>query len=895
MPPDATSEGGNGRESGVRGRRGGRRRGAPDVGRILKWVGGVLAGVVILYLGAALALRTLVPPETVAAWAEPRAEAALNRDVEIGGAELAIFPHLGLALEDVTVGNLAGFQGPPLARAERAELRVALWPLVRGDVVVDEAVARGLDVRVQVDEDGDTNYGDLLPASAEPDTVGAEQGLPVSLAVRSVGLEGSRLEYRDRQSGRLFLLDDLRLQGSLARGEAGWELETDAAADRVTATLPSFRDSPMRPGGATLRLSMRAGPDFGWVEVGEGRLSVGGVPLSVTGRVDSITAPVRRLSLGLDADSLDLASLAGSAPAGAVPDAVESLAGTATVQIGVTGELGEGSTPEVSGQIRLRGVGATLAERGRVAEDVGGTVRLRGDTLALEGMEGTVLGGPFRMSGAVALDSARAFSGSVQSTVSLSALRAPGAEAGPTGTVEASLDLAGEASRPAATSADGSVLLREVVVPADSPRSPVRIPRGELSFVDRAVTWTDLTVAVGEDRITTTGRLDRWGGFLSEDAGLPTLRGRAESGRLDLDRLLPKPDDSPTYGQLLFVRLGRDSVGGRATADVARELGYTRPPTLPVAGELEVAVDTLLFAPYRFAPMTARLEFGPDLIRVSRAELGVFGGTLAMTLSASLGEAAQQPFSATLEGRGLRAADFLATSSPMGRLLTGTASLDLEAAGRLDGALLPVRDSLVGSGRFTVDGGGMAQNPVTSAVADMLTFPALRSPSVERVAVPFRLEGTRVRFDTARLAAPVAGVSWAGSMDLGGSLELGASLEVPRSRVPELSLKGAGLPGELLSRIRQGEGPLQLGLGVGGTISSPRVGLDTDALRARAEEAARGAAREAVEKKIDEGRNVLEKRARGLLQRLTGPRDTAAASDTSAAPDTAAADTTGLR
>lgn len=864
------------------------RRGSPDVGRLLKWGGGLLAAVVILYLGAALALRTLVPPERVAAWAEPRAEAALNRDVEIGGAELTIFPHLGLALEDLTVGNLADFQGPPLARAERAELRVALWPLVRGDVVVDEAVAQGLDVRIQVDEDGATNYGDLLPASEEPDTAAAAEDGPVSLAVRSVGVSDSRVEYRDRQAGRLLLADDLEIEGSLSSGDVGWVLETDAGAGEVTATLPSVRESPMRPGGATLRLRMQAGPEFGWVEIGEGRLTLGGVPLSVTGRVDSLATPVRRLSVGLDADSLDLASLAGSAPAGAIPGSVESLAGTATVQIGVTGPLGEGSTPDVDGELRMRDVGVTLTDRGRVAEGVGGTVRLRGDTLALEGLEGTVLGGPFRMSGGVALDSARSFSGSVQSTVSLSALRAPGADPGPTGTVEASLDLSGEASRPAATSADGSVALREFVMPADSPRSPVRIPRGELSFVDRAITWSGLTVAVGEDRITTTGRLDRWGGFVTEDAGLPALRARAESERLDLDRLLPRPDDSPTYGQLLFARLGRDSVAGRPVAEVARELGYARPPSLPVGGELEVSVDTLLFAPYRFRPMTARLEFGPDLIRIPRAEFGLFGGTLEMTLSTALGGGEQQPFSSTITGRGLRAADFLSTSSPMGRLLTGTMGLDLEAAGRLDGALLPVRDSLVGNGRFTVDGGGLAQNPVTTAVADMLTFPALRAPSVERVTVPFRVEGTRVHFDTARLAAPAAGVSWAGSMDLGGSLDVGASVEVPRSRVQELSLEGTGIPGEVLSRIEQGEGPLQLGLGIGGTISSPRLGLDTDALRSRAEEAARDAAREAVNEKIDRGRDTLEERARGLLQRITGGRDTAAA-------DTAAADTTGAR
>lgn len=865
--------------------------GLPDGRRVLAWVGGVLAGLLILYLAAALALRTLVPPERLASWAEPRAEAALNRDVEIGGAAVTIFPHLGVALDEVTVGNLAAFEGPPLARAERTELRVALWPLIRGDVVVDEAVLRGLDVRLQVDEDGVSNYGDLLPASDEPEpTSAAGESVPVSLAVRSVGVESSRAEYRDRQSGRLLVADGVRVRGSLSSSEAGWQVEADAGTDELTADLPSVRETAIRPGGVTLRLRARSGPDFGWVEVDEGRLSVGGVPLSLSGRVDSLRAPVRHLSLSLDADSLDLASLAGSAPAGAIPDAVESLAGTATVRVGVTGALGEGAAPETSALVRLRGAGVTLAGRGRVAEGVAGTLRVRGDTASLEDLEGSVLGGPFRASGAMSLDSARTFTARLESTVSVASLLPEGTGGAASGTVEAALDLSGRAGDASRLDVSGPVVLREVTLPADSPRAPVRVPRGELSFEDRAVTWSGLPLVVGDDRLTTQGRVDGWTGFVAEDAGLPAVRARAEASRLDLDRLLPKPEDSPSYGQLVFARLGRDSLGGRPTAEVARELGYSRPSSLPAAGELELAVDTLIFRPYRFQPATARLEFGPELIRISPAELGLFGGTLEQTLSVSLGEGEERPFSVSLTGQGLRAADFLETTSPMGRLLTGTMGLDLEAAGRLDGSLLPVRDSLLGRGVFTTEGGGLRENPLTGAVAGLLSYPALRSPSVERVRVPFRVQGTTVHFDTARLATAAGGLSWAGSMDLAGGLDLGSRLQVPRSRIQDLSLEGAGLAGDLLSRLQQGDGPLELGLGIGGSVASPRVQLDTDALRARAEASVRDAAEEEVQKRIDQGQDELEKRARGLLQRLTGGRDTADADTAGAAPpDTSAA------
>lgn len=878
----------------------------PTAGRILGWIGAVAAGLLVLYLGAALALRTLVPPETVARWAEPRAEATLNRDVEIGGARLTIFPHLGVALEDLTVGNLEDFQGPPLARAQSAELRVALWPLVRGDVVVDEAVGRGLDVRLQVDEEGDTNYGDLLPASEEPEPGAGPGPLPISLAVRKLEVSGSRLEYRDRRTGRLVVLDSLETDGSLsAAGEGdGWDVRVGAGSRSLTVSLPSVRGEPFRPGAAEATLGVRTGPEFRWLEVTEGSLSVGGVPLSVRGRVDSLRSPVRRLSLELAADSLELGALAGSAPAGAVPDAVEALEGVASLQVGVTGSAAEGQPPSVSGVLRLRRAGAVLAGRGRVAEGLGGTLRLAADTLRAEGLEGTVLGGPFRLSGALALDSTRAFSGRLVSTLSLAAL-SPGGDGsagsgeGPSGRLAADLDLSGTAARPALSRATGTVHLEQIVLPADSPRSAVRIPEGTLRFEGRTMNWADLPMTVGQDRITTGGGVDRWGGFLADEAGLPAVRARVEAARLDLTAFLPRPDDAPTYGQLLFARLGSDSVGGRSAAEWAGALGFERPASLPAGGEVELSIDTLLFAPYTFRALEARVEFGPDLVRVPAARFELFGGRVQQSASVSLDDGGGAPFTFSLTARGLRAADFLATTSPLGRLVTGSMNLDLEATGHLDPALLPVRDSLVGRGRMSVEGGGLSENPVTGAVSDLLAYPALRSPSVERLGAPFRLVATSVRFDTARLATAAGALEWTGAVDLGGALDVGARLEVPRSRLPELSLEGAGLADEVLSRIRAGEGPLRLGLGIGGTAGSPRVSLDTDALRARAEEALRGAAEDEIQKRIQQGRSALEKRARGLLQRLTGPRDTAAPPPDTAPPDTAdvsaetSADTTG--
>lgn len=859
--------------------------GFPEPRRIAVWLGGVLAGLLILYLAAALALRTLVPPESLARWAEPRAEAALNRDVRIEGAELTLLPRLGVALRGVTVGNLEGFEGPALARLDRAELRVALLPLVVGDVVVNEAVLVGPDLHLQVDADGDSNFGDLVPASGEAGRGAGPGPLPISLTIRDVTLERGRAEYRDRRSGRAVIVDSLEGRGRLTRSDGHREVLLEGRARGLRVGLPELRDEPFRPGAAGARLRLRTGDGYRWLEVREGTLSVAGASFSADGRVDSVRSPVRRLSLVLTADSLELDGLARSSPAGTLPDPVESVEGVASLRVDVVGPIGGGAAPSVSGEMRLRDAGATVAGRGPVVQGLSGTLRARGDTLTAERLEGTVLGGPFRLTGRLALDSTRSWTGEVESTVSLARLAPAGPSGPPSGTVEAALDVSGRAGRAAATRARGTAVLRDVVLPADSARAEVRVPEGTLRFRGRSIAWSRLGVGLGTDGLTSTGRLERWPLLLADSDDRPSLRGTVESVRLDLDRLLPRPEDAPGYGRLLFGRLGRDSLADGHPGDAAAEVGYARPSSLPVAGVLELEVDTLLVRPYRFERLDARLEFGPDLIRVEGAEFDVFGGSVRQSVSLALGEGDRQPFSFSMEGRGMRAGDVLETSSPLGRLVTGTMGLELETTGLLDRRLLPDPDSLVGRGRMTVEGGSLSENPVTGALAGFLSYPALHSPSVERASVPFTLRGSSVTFDTARLNTDAGGLDWTGSVDLGGGLDVGARLRVPRSRLSEIDLEGTSLPGRLLDRLRGGgEGPLELGLRLGGTVASPRVGLDTDALRSRAREEADDRIRRGVER----GRELLEERGRGLLRELGG--DTAPA----APPESVAADTAGV-
>ncbi len=92
-----------------------------------------------------------------------------------------------------------------------------------------------------------------------------------------------------------------------------------------------------------------------------------------------------------------------------------------------------------------------------------------------------------------------------------------------------------------------------------------------------------------------------------------------------------------------------------------------------------------------------------------------------------------------------------------------------------------------------------------------------------------------------------------GSAGLGGTLDLKLAMEVPPSVLQRAGLlQGTGPLGGLLSQLTQDETPLQVAVGVGGTMSAPTLVLDTEALQ-------------------EELAKRLEGRGRDLLRRLIKP------------------------
>ncbi|MEO8333278.1 MAG: AsmA family protein, partial [Gallionella sp.] len=138
-----------------------------------------------------------------------------------GDIKLSFYPSIGASLSKVSLSEFRNDR--EFASIESARVSLALWPLLRKQVVVDEVAVSGLKARLIMHRDGTTNIDDLLgKVEQKPAQQKSTAGAPVKFDIASVSVEKTSLSYRDDRSGAQYEIRDLNLKtGRIAIGVPG--------------------------------------------------------------------------------------------------------------------------------------------------------------------------------------------------------------------------------------------------------------------------------------------------------------------------------------------------------------------------------------------------------------------------------------------------------------------------------------------------------------------------------------------------------------------------------------------------------------------------------------------------------------------------------------------------
>ncbi|MES2024422.1 MAG: AsmA family protein [Pseudomonadota bacterium] len=126
-----------------------------------KWQKGVLWGVGGLALVLAIAaftLHRLTDSAHLKDLARDTVKQTWSRDLTVGGLTLDVFPYPRLHATDVTISNPAWAQDKSLLEAADIKVRLDLFPLLRGNIVLKGVRVSGLKINLEVAKDGQRSW-----------------------------------------------------------------------------------------------------------------------------------------------------------------------------------------------------------------------------------------------------------------------------------------------------------------------------------------------------------------------------------------------------------------------------------------------------------------------------------------------------------------------------------------------------------------------------------------------------------------------------------------------------------------------------------------------------------------------------------------------------------------
>ncbi|HHJ16699.1 MAG TPA: AsmA family protein [Gammaproteobacteria bacterium] len=200
--------------------------------KLLRIAGFALTGVVLLLVAAAIILPLVVDPndykDEIAAAVQEKTGRTLTIQGDIG---LSVFPWLGLQVGPVTLSNAKGFSDRPFANMDAVEVRIKLLPLLSKQVEMDTVVLRGLQLSLETDPQGKTNWDDLAgeaapaqPAATEAEPTASPSATEVTLAGLAIGgveITDAGILWDDRKTDARYQIEGLSLRtGAIAPGEA---------------------------------------------------------------------------------------------------------------------------------------------------------------------------------------------------------------------------------------------------------------------------------------------------------------------------------------------------------------------------------------------------------------------------------------------------------------------------------------------------------------------------------------------------------------------------------------------------------------------------------------------------------------------------------------------------
>jgi hypothetical protein len=816
----------------------------------------------------------LVPGDAVSRAVTSRLQAALGRPVTVGSLHARLLPSPRVVLRDLAVGE--GGQGPLVSlEVARVELSLAFGPLLKRQVEVTSLVVDSPRVVVQVPAAGQEQAGARAPAPAGPQ---------LAVNVRRFLLTDASVLVRRADGAPLLELAGLSedLTASLAPGG------NVALKGRTTVDTLRFH-APQGTLGEGLRLAWDK--DLGWeaaarrLVIASSTLTLGDLPVSVTGLVGDVGSPQPLADLTLTGGPAQVASLVGFLPPFLVPQlAGVASSGQVAVAGTVKGRLGPAASPgqplpfayDLSFDLTDGRVSAPALPAPLTGIEI--HLRAHDDTVELARFAAATPTSRLDVSGTMSsllttprVDLAVTADLDLQEAMALQPPRPGRPELA--GRFTGTVGVKGPVQPLTALALSGGGRLVDLRMSGPDLRPAIDRIDGPVRLEGQRLHADGVVYRQGPTDLTVTGSVDNFLALVPELGVEPpaVLAARAEIRMLDADAYAAPP--------------------GTKKEAAGPESGLARLGLL--TGHADVTVKRLLTKGHELQDVQGAVDLDRGRLTLRDVRGTMYGGRVGLAGIMDLADPAHGRMDLEVTLAGVQAQDLARRSVAMNRfarlggLVTGLVDGQAQLKGALDDTFGLDLMTFTSKGQVELRQARLAGSPLQMKLAGLLAAPQLEAVAVQKWLQPFRIEDGKLHVDGLALTAAGIDVRAAGWQALDGTVALGVELTVPPQLAQGLR---ARLPAPVAAVLLDGGGgPLVVPVGLSGRWEDPQVQLDTESLVTAA--ADRG--REQVRQQVDAARQQVQDQVRDQVQdaaaaalgRLTGqPGDSAAADSTTAAP-----------
>lgn len=352
------------------------------------WVGvGLLVCVLVLLIG----LKLYFNSDRLRALLIPQMSEALNRSVMLQDVGLGFWGGVHVSATGLQVAERPGFGNQPFLQVDEADIFVAFWPLLSGDVVIKKIRLVSPQVSVVVLANGDANYADLTQSSDEG------SGGKSAFFVHDVVIADGTVLYADVGKKTTMQFAGIDYALGMTQAETDWHFNGDLSIGRVAWQQAGQRDT-LDTG--ILRLAHRVHlKDEAW-EITALNVNWAGLAVTMSGQIKTVEKGLN-LDLKIEEPGLDL----GTTKLRELAKLPLDITGKASMNLHVVGLLNVDNTPpqypNMAGRVSLSGVTLVGDDTMQEIHIETAVLTLTDGVLLLNELSGKALGGAFSMSGRV--------------------------------------------------------------------------------------------------------------------------------------------------------------------------------------------------------------------------------------------------------------------------------------------------------------------------------------------------------------------------------------------------------------------------------------------------------------------------------------------------------------